>query len=402
MPTAQRPTIKVLVCETGTHDKKRGKMSQKHVYEAIATLTGTIIGAGVLGIPYVMAKAGFLTGLLVLLLLGAVMVVLNLCIGEVTLRTKGLHQLTGYAGIYLGQRGKRLMTLAMMISSYGALMAYIIGEGKSLAEIFGGNPWMWSIVFFVLASLIIFKGMEAVGMSELVLSIIKFVALFTTLLLLGFSQFFDPANLMQIDLTKIFVPYGVILFAFLGAIAIPAMREELSSHLKDLKKCILIGTLIPIAAYALFGLAVVGVTGRFTTEVANLGVGLLMGFFPLAIISVFAVLSMATGFIAIGNGLKEMFWHDYKFKPINALLLTLSVPVLLILFGVHSFINILGITGAIAGGADGIIMLLTYLKARKHGQRKPEYEMKIGLAPIVLMIAVFIIGAVITIREAVL
>lgn len=377
-------------------------MSQKHVYEAIATLTGTIIGAGVLGIPYVMAKAGFLTGLLVLLLLGAVMVVLNLCIGEVTLRTKGLHQLTGYAGIYLGQRGKRLMTLAMMISSYGALMAYIIGEGKSLAEIFGGNPWMWSIVFFVLASLIIFKGMEAVGMSELVLSIIKFVALFTTLLLLGFSQFFDPANLMQIDLTKIFVPYGVILFAFLGAIAIPAMREELSSHLKDLKKCILIGTLIPIAAYALFGLAVVGVTGRFTTEVANLGVGLLMGFFPLAIISVFAVLSMATGFIAIGNGLKEMFWHDYKFKPINALLLTLSVPVLLILFGVHSFINILGITGAIAGGADGIIMLLTYLKARKHGQRKPEYEMKIGLAPIVLMIAVFIIGAVITIREAVL
>ena len=377
-------------------------MSQKHVYEAIATLTGTIIGAGVLGIPYVMAKAGFLTGLLVLLLLGAVMVVLNLCIGEVTLRTKGRHQLTGYAGIYLGQRGKRLMTLAMMISSYGALMAYIIGEGKSLAEIFGGNPWMWSIVFFVLASLIIFKGMEAVGMSELVLSIIKFVALFTTLLLLGFSQFFDPASLMQIDLTKIFVPYGVILFAFLGAIAIPAMREELSSHLKDLKKCILIGTLIPIAAYALFGLAVVGVTGRFTTEVANLGVGLLMGFFPLAIISVFAVLSMATGFIAIGNGLREMFWHDYKFKPINALLLTLSVPVLLILFGVHSFINILGITGAIAGGADGIIMLLTYLKARKHGQRKPEYEMNIGLVPIVLMIAVFIIGAVITIREAVL
>ena len=32
-------------------------------YEAIALLVGTIIGAGILGIPYVVARAGFWTGI---------------------------------------------------------------------------------------------------------------------------------------------------------------------------------------------------------------------------------------------------------------------------------------------------------------------------------------------------
>jgi amino acid permease len=373
-----------------------------HTYEATAILIGAIIGAGVLGIPYVMAKAGFLTGLLVLAVIGTVVVTVNLCVGEITLRTKGLHQLTGYVGIYLGERGKRLMTIAMVLGNYGALLAYVIGEGRSLAEIFGGNPWIWSTVFFVVASTILYLGLAAVGASELFLNIIKFGAFGIVFLLMVFSFLFEPSNLSGFDATLLFVPYGVILFACLGAIAIPEMRESLSGGLVHLKKAIIIGTITPLVIYALFAVAVVGVTGAYTTEVANIGIGRLMGFVPLILINIFAILAMATSFIALGFGLKEMFEEDYGMKKIWAFLLTITVPVILILLGIHSFIAILGITGALAGGLEGILLLLTYWKARKHGQRKPEYELKLGLIPIILMIAVFIIGAIITIREAVL
>ena len=41
-------------------------MMKKEFFEAIALLMGTVIGAGVLGIPYIVYKAGFLTGLLLL------------------------------------------------------------------------------------------------------------------------------------------------------------------------------------------------------------------------------------------------------------------------------------------------------------------------------------------------
>ncbi len=376
-------------------------MAKWHVYEAIATLTGAIIGAGVLGIPYVMMKAGVLTGLFVLLVIGAVVLTVNLCVGEITLRTRGLHQLSGYVGIYLGDRGKRLMTVAMVIGNYGALLAYVIGEGRSLAEIFGGNPWIWSTAFFVFGSIILYLGLTAVGVSEIVINAVKFSAFGIVFVLMIFSRLFEPSRLVGFDVTRVFVPYGVILFACLGAIAIPEMKEELGRHFKDLRKAIVAGTCIPLVLYALFGVAVVGVTGAATTEVANIGIGRVMGVIPLVLINIFAVLAMASSFIALGFGLKEMYEEDYGVSHFWAFLLTITVPVILILLGVHSFIKILGVTGALAGGLEGILLLLTYWKARKHGNRKPEYELHISPVIIALIIAMFVIGAIITIRSTV-
>ncbi|MBW2979502.1 amino acid permease, partial [Candidatus Woesearchaeota archaeon] len=42
----------------------------KALAEATATLIGTIIGAGIFAIPYVSAKAGFLTALIDIVLIG--------------------------------------------------------------------------------------------------------------------------------------------------------------------------------------------------------------------------------------------------------------------------------------------------------------------------------------------
>ena len=67
------------------------------------TLTGTIIGAGILGLPYVFAKSGFLVGIFWLIAIASIMIFVNLAMGEITLRTKGNHQLPGYANKYLGK-----------------------------------------------------------------------------------------------------------------------------------------------------------------------------------------------------------------------------------------------------------------------------------------------------------
>ena len=89
----------------------------KNVPRAIAMLCGTVIGAGVLGIPYVIAQAGFLVGLLSILVLGLAVLFLNLFIGEIVLRTPGNHQLPGYAEKYLGKWGKRVFMFSMFLES---------------------------------------------------------------------------------------------------------------------------------------------------------------------------------------------------------------------------------------------------------------------------------------------
>lgn len=107
------------------------------------------IGAGVLGIPYVIAKAGFLTGTFSLLALGIIVLLMYLYLGEIVLRTKGNHQLTGYAELYLGKLGKRLMFLTMVIGIYGALVAYLIGSSETLSKLLGGLQGNWLMAYFL-------------------------------------------------------------------------------------------------------------------------------------------------------------------------------------------------------------------------------------------------------------
>ena len=61
----------------------------KNFCGATATLIGTIVGVGIFGVPYVVAKSGFLLGLLFLFGLGGVALLLHLFYGEIVLRTPG-------------------------------------------------------------------------------------------------------------------------------------------------------------------------------------------------------------------------------------------------------------------------------------------------------------------------
>ena len=134
--------------------QQRGFFAKNQLIIAATMLTGTIIGAGVLGIPYVVAKAGFLYGTILILLLGVAFVYLNLFMGEVVLRTKEQHQLTGYAEKYLGKIGKKVMALSMLISLYGALTAYLIGEGAALHSMFKfGSPLLYTVIFILIVSI---------------------------------------------------------------------------------------------------------------------------------------------------------------------------------------------------------------------------------------------------------
>ena len=104
-----------------------------------ATLVGTIIGAGIFGLPYAISQSGILLGILYFLLLGGVVMLLHLFFGEFSLRTKAKHRLIGYAEIYLGAWGRRFAVFAIMFSNVGALLAYILIGGLFLHTALA--PW---------------------------------------------------------------------------------------------------------------------------------------------------------------------------------------------------------------------------------------------------------------------
>lgn len=378
-------------------------MKKRHFFEAIATLVGTIIGAGILGIPYIVAKSGFLTGLIDIIIIGIICLLVNLYLGEIALRTKKDHQLTGYAEKYLGKTGKGLMAATMIFGIYGALIAYLLGEGEALKTIFGGSEIIYSLIFFAVVATIIHFGIKALEESELAIGILMLaiIILISALLMNKVSI----ENLAVFDATKFLIPYGVILFAFLGTSAIPEMKEELAANRKNLKKAIIIGSLIPIIIYSLFAFVVVGVIGSSfdrlgpDERMATVALGMFTGKGMAVFANLFAVLAMTTSFIALGYALKEMFNYDYNINKDVSWLLVVLVPLAVFLIDafivdVTNFIAVLGLTGAIAGGLTGVLIVLMHQKSKKHGERKPEYSIHDNKIISIIIALVFLIGVI--------
>jgi len=369
--------------------KKRGK-SGISFFEAVTTLIGTIIGAGILGIPYVIAKAGILIGLLDILILGIIILVLNLYMGEICLRTKKVHQFSGLAEKYLGKFGKIVMTISFSIGTLGALIAYIIGEGQVLSTIFGLTPFAFSLIFFFLGSILIFMDLQAIRKTEAVLVFIKLIFISFIIVALFFS--FKASSFNQsFSISNVFVPYGVILFALSGAAAIPEMEMELKRNKKQLKKAIMIGSIVPIVIYALFSIALISVLGINTPEVATLGLKSVGGYL-FAIGNVFAFLSMFTSFLILGLSFKWMLHYDFNLKRNLSAVITCLIPLAFFLAGARNFISTISLVGAISGGINGILIALMVRNAKKKSEIKPAYSIPINWFVIILFIVIFALG----------
>ncbi len=387
-------------------------MEKEGFYEAVTTLVGTIIGAGVLAIPYAIAKAGFLTGLLNLIVLSTVSFLIYLFVGEIALRTKGSHQLPGYARKYLGKTGSVLMAFSMIFGIYGALVAYIIGVGKSFAVLFGMQniPFtffgfsiqfniIFSILFFVLVSFIVYLGLKMVGKSELIMSTLIMLAL-VAISLLALPRL-SISNLMSFSFSRILIPYGVILFALSGAVAVPEMKEELQKNKKLLKKAILIGVSIPVLLYFLFSLATVGACGLQTTEIATVCLGEKFGIVIFLLGNIFAIFAMSTSFLALALALKEMYHHDYKTKEKRAWVLACIVPLalfflVLLFLPQETFFKTISISGGVTMTLEGILIVLMHRKAKRLGERKPEYSIKANKLVSILLTIIFLLGMIYT------
>ena len=380
-------------------EKSKTFFGRYNTLVASSALIGGIVGAGILGIPYVVAKAGFLYGLIIIILLGLAFLCLHLFVGEIVLRTKQQMQLTGYAGKYLGGKGKLILTIIMVLSIYGALSAYLIGEGAIFYSIFNqGSPLLYSFIFLIIACSIIYKGMKTTGKIDFVLISLLLVVV----VLIGIFSWkgMDFQNYNHMSVKDILFPYGVVLFAFIGLATIPEIQEVIENK-KNMKRAIIIGSTIPIFLYILFTFFVLGSVGleqfellqpneRIATIALSIYSQPVLGLFA----NILAVLAMFTSFLALGTALVQVYQYDYNLSRKIAFLLTFPLPLLVVILNLTNFIDILDLSGAILGGLQCILIILIYWKAKKLGDRKPEYSLKTNKLLDILLIAMFSLGIV--------
>lgn len=328
-------------------------------------ITGMTVGAGVLGLPFVVAQVGIKIGLVYIFVLGLVMLFLNLMMGEIAVRTKEPLQLPGFAGKYLGKWAKWLLSLTIISSSIGVLLAYIVGEGETLATLFGGDPMYWSIGFWVVGGIFVVRGLSSVKSVEKVLSLL--VMTIIAALSFYFLPKMDVANWSLLDFSNIFLPYGVILFAMHATPAVVEAHTLLPGSQVHFRRAVVLGTLIPMVLYMLFAAAVVGVGGRATTPVSTIGLGAFYGGWVMIVGNVFAALAMGTAFMGMGVALKHTFIWDFKMKRWMGSAFTLLIPLALFMFGFKNFVAILDVVGGVFIGIEAIMIVAICSAARHRG-----------------------------------
>lgn len=336
-----------------------------NVSSAVFMITGMTIGAGILGIPYVVSRVGLLVGLGYIAVLGAVMLLLNLLIGEIVIRTKESFQLPGLAGKYIGPWAKVLMSIMVVTGCLGALLAYMIGEGESLANLFGGTPEYWAIIFWAVASFSVWRGIQTVKVLEKILSI----AVLSIIIGLSFGilPHVRISNFHYFNSEYFFLPFGVILFALQGSAAIAEAHALLPNDPKKFKKALIIGTLIPIFVYMLFAVATVGVLGLSTSPIASTALGEKFGPWVKFLINTFAVFAMGSGFLGLGLAMKQTLTWDWKVSPFLAVILVITAPLTFYMMGWHDFLKVIGLIGGVLLGLEALLLVFIYLRAQHYG-----------------------------------
>lgn len=361
-----------------------------------SVLVGTIVGAGIFGLPYAFAQSGFIIGLVYLLLLGGVFYLINLCYAEVILRTKDKLEMAGYVERYLGKKGKLLIACSFILGIYGALVAYTIGVGEFLFSLlnplFGGSQMLWSLVFWAIASLLVLKGIGIVSRLEVVMALGLVIVV---LLIFGLSYpYLNMDNLKTVNVKNIFFPYGVVLFALGGASAVPTIRRILGDKVNLIKKSLGLGILIPALIYIIFSFSVVGVSGPDTSETAIIGLASFTNGKILLIGGIFGILAMSTSFLVLGFILRELFHRDYKIPLLPAWVLTVFVPLTIFLLGLRSFIFVVSLAGGVLSGIIGIVLIATYYKAKEKGDRVPEFSFNLPKSLAYFIYLIFVFGII--------
>lgn len=339
----------------------------KKIILPIATLAGTIIGVGLFSLPYAASKVGLPIMIGWFVLLGILVIIVHLFYAEVALNTPDFKRFPGFVSYHLGKRWQKLAYITTVGGLLGAILAYLIIGGEFLTQIcqpiFGGGGLRYGIIYFLVGSLVILAGLRMVSQIELI-GLVLFFLILIGIFIRGLPYFKIDNLFPQPDLSKIFLPYGLILFSLWGAALIPEIEEMLRGHKELFKKVILISFLIPLLVYLFFIITILGITGKQTTPSALPGLKSFLGDGIVTLTLIFGLITTFTSFISLGMTLKKVLIFDFKISPLKSWLITCFLPFFVYFLGFKNLVSLLSFLGGVFLGIDGILMLLMYKKIK--------------------------------------
>lgn len=236
----------------------------KNMLGGVLLIAGTCIGGGMLGLPIVTAKSGFLNSTVLFIFCWALMTFTALLTLEVNLCFQKGSNIFSMVKATLNNLNAKVLLIIYLLFLYSLVCAYIAGGRDLIYGIFKAmgrevSIDICSILFITLFSFIVLTGIRSVEIFNSLIMALKLILLFLLVLFIGphvnFDYYFQP----DLQLSLPIVSVAITSFGF--SIIVPSIRGyfDHDSDSKKSRKIIIIGSIIPLLCYVAWNTVILGI-----------------------------------------------------------------------------------------------------------------------------------------------
>lgn len=381
----------------------------------ILLVAGTTIGAGMLALPVATGLAGFIPSITLFILYWGYMTFTAFLILEVNLWMGAHTNLVTMARKTLGRGGALCSWLVYLFLLYTLTTAYIAGSGPIFLDFFYQLTG-WSLPLYLgplpllaIFGFFVYQGTRSVDYMNRLLMLGLMVAYCAMVAFL--APHVQVSLLERSSWNSIWVAISIISTSFGFHIIIPTLTDYLERDTKQLRRVILIGSLIPLIVYILWEwltLGIIPLEGR-DGLVAGYQAGLdgatllslFLGHSKLSLLaSIFSLFAIVTSFLGVSLSLSDFLADGLKIQKnrrgrLILYGLTFLPPLIFTLIDPQAFLHALEYAGAFGVVTLlGLLPVLMVWSGRYKQQRESTFKVpggKIALL-IALIISLLVIG----------
>lgn len=341
----------------------------KNIFLSVALLSGTIIGAGTFSLPYVFSRSGILFTSILGVLFCCVAIIICYLYADLLHQDGSRHRLAGLARKHFGATGYGVAFFVNILEMFFVLTTYLVLSSSFFALFFPAVPSVYRVIlFWVVSTVCVFFTLKKEAFAE-GFATVGIVAAIVCIGFLGKNLFFSHQYaLVPESFMYMLLPFGSLLFSFGGRSVIPdvmAYHKEPHHKVSRIRISIALGTLLPLVAYGIF---IVGIMGLSNGAVSSDAVSGLVGQAPswaILLLGVLGLLAIWSSYFVIGSDLKTSLTKDLSFSKSIAGVLVIALPFLLYCFGFQNFMYLIGITGGIFTALEWILIIFMWRKVFK-------------------------------------
>ncbi|QUH28061.1 aromatic amino acid transport family protein [Vallitalea guaymasensis] len=344
------------------------------VFEATSMIVGHSIGTGIIAVPFLATKNNLRDVVLMVILAYFINVVLHLIIAELSYNNGGVQLVKSFEGELFRGKAKKIFSW-IMFTVYG--LAIVVGVSGNIN---GGAMIIWSwldipfslaqIIYYVLAGIVVFMGMKAVGIAQ------KYTVslLIVIVIAISIGTFMKPMNAIgssKVHINNLLGLYSMVVFATSANQAVIQSVKGLKGNVKKIRTSIFLGFAISSIFVLIVTITVLlGVNNSLDKELAYLQLGENIGRWAAILAGLFSLFALLTTFWSNTLSLRDVVHEQIGINNKVCWLLATIPSLLFAIFGVNSFIILTRIMSGVVV-LVAVMLVFTYNRSRKKAGASP-------------------------------